>query len=182
MWCSSTPGNHVVAVPEVYRGSVHSVVIRSAEVFREVVRSNAPPIIVVLNHPSGDPTPSEEDIRVTGQIIEAGKLPDIEILDHLVVAQNGFISLKEKDLGFELRPFPPSAAPPACCDVVAKRDQRGRGGLAAACIPPGLLSSSHGGNDSIPRHVRTLSTTFHTFNSCPSDHSVTPGSVCGNVE
>lgn len=62
---------------------------------------------MVHNHPSGDPTPSEEDIRVTGQLIEAGKLLDIQVPYHLVVAQNGFIRLKEKGLGFELRPFHP---------------------------------------------------------------------------
>ena len=93
--------NQVLAIPEVYRGNVHSAVIRGAEVFREAVRSNAPAIIVVHNHPSGDPTPSEEDVRVTKQLVEAGKLLDIELLDHLVVAQSGFISLKEKGLGFD---------------------------------------------------------------------------------
>jgi DNA repair protein RadC len=56
---------------------------------------------VVHNHPSGDPTPSEEDIRVTEQLVEACKLLDIEVLDHLVMAQNGFISLQEKGLGFK---------------------------------------------------------------------------------
>lgn len=64
----------------MYRGSVNSAVIRGSEVFREAVRSNAPAIIVVHNHPSGDPTPSEEDIRVTEQLVEAGKLLDIEVL------------------------------------------------------------------------------------------------------
>ena len=93
--------NQVLAIPEVYRGNVNSAVVRAAEVFRDAVRSNAPAIIVVHNHPSGDPTPSEEDVRVTEQLVEAGKLLDIEVLDHLVVAQNGFISLKEKGLGFE---------------------------------------------------------------------------------
>ena len=93
--------NQVLAIPEVYRGNVNSAVIRGAEVFREAVRSNAPAIIVVHNHASGDPTPSEEDVRVTEQLLEAGELLDIELLDHLVVAQNGFISMKETGLGFE---------------------------------------------------------------------------------
>ena len=93
--------NQVMAIPEVYRGNLSSAVLRGGEVFREAVRSNCPAIIVVHNHPSGDPTPSQEDIRVTEQLIEAGKLLDIEVLDHVIVAQNGFLSLKEKGLGFE---------------------------------------------------------------------------------
>jgi len=93
--------NQVLAIPEAYRGNVNSAVIRAGEVFREAVRSNAPAVIVVHNHPSGDPTPSEEDVRVTEQLVEAGKLLDIEVLDHLVMTQNGFISLKEKGLGFD---------------------------------------------------------------------------------
>ena len=84
--------NQVLAIPEVYQGNVNSAVVRAGEVFREAVRSNAPAIIVVYNHPSGDPTPSEEDVWVTEQLVEAGKPLDIEVLDHLVVAQNGFIS------------------------------------------------------------------------------------------
>jgi DNA repair protein RadC len=93
--------NQVLAIPEVYKGNVSSAVVRPGEVFREAVRSNAPAVIVVHNHPSGDPTPSQEDIQITGQLIDAGKLLDVEVLDHVVVAQNGFISLKEKGLGFE---------------------------------------------------------------------------------
>ncbi|MBI2855318.1 MAG: hypothetical protein HYX93_00545, partial [Chloroflexi bacterium] len=93
--------NQVMAIPEVYRSNVNSAVIRAGEVFREAVRSNATAIIVVHNHPSGDPTPSQEDVRVTAQLVEAGKLLDIEVLDHIVIAQNGFISLKEKRMGFE---------------------------------------------------------------------------------
>jgi len=93
--------NQVLAIPEVYRENVNSAVIRAGEVLREAVRSNAPAIIIVHNHPSGDPTPSQDDVLVTEQLVEAGRLLDIEVLDHLVVAQNGFVSLKEKGLGFE---------------------------------------------------------------------------------
>jgi DNA repair protein RadC len=56
---------------------------------------------VVHNHPSGDPTPSAEDIQVTEQIVEAGRLLDIEVLDHLIIGQQRFVSLKEKGLGFD---------------------------------------------------------------------------------
>ena len=92
-----------MAIPEVYRGNVNSAVVRAGEVFRDAVRSNAPAIIVVHNHPSGDPTPSKEDVWVTEQLVESGKLLDIDVLDHLVGAQNVFISLKEKGLGFGYR-------------------------------------------------------------------------------
>ena len=92
--------NQVMAVPEVYRGSVNTSLIRASELFREAVRENCPAIIVVHNHPSGDPTPSAEDVQVTEQIVAAGKLLDIEVLDHLIVGQQSYASLKERGLGF----------------------------------------------------------------------------------
>ena len=92
--------NQVLAVREVYRGNVSSAVIRAGEVFRDAIRENAPSIIVVHNHPSGDPTPSDDDVRVTGQLVAAGKLLDIELLDHIILAQRGLVSLKERGLGF----------------------------------------------------------------------------------
>ncbi|MBI2846696.1 MAG: DNA repair protein RadC [Chloroflexi bacterium] len=92
--------NQVIAIPEVYKGSVNTSLIRVGEVFREAVRENCPAIIVVHNHPSGDPTPSKEDVGVTEQLLEAGRLLDIEVLDHLVIGQQKYVSLKEKGLGF----------------------------------------------------------------------------------
>ncbi len=92
--------NHVLDAPVLYRGSVHSSVIRIAEVFREAVRQNAVAIIAVHNHPSGDPTPSPEDVRVTRDLVKAGELLDIEVLDHLVIVRDDYVSLKEKGLGF----------------------------------------------------------------------------------
>jgi len=92
--------NQVVAVPEVYKGSVSTSLIRTSELFREAVRENCPAIIVVHNHPSGDPTPSPEDVEVTKQIVAAGKVLDIEVLDHLIVGQQRYTSLKEQGLGF----------------------------------------------------------------------------------
>ena len=94
--------NQVVARREIYIGTVNSSAVRPAEVLRPAVRENAPSIIVVHNHPSGDPTPSPEDVAVTRDLIAAGKLMDIELLDHLVIGQGGrFVSLKEKGLGFD---------------------------------------------------------------------------------
>jgi DNA repair protein RadC len=92
--------NQVMGIPEVYRGSVNTSLIRVAELFREAVRENCPALIVVHNHPSGDPTPSAEDIAVTEQMVAAGKLLDIEVLDHLVIGGQRYVSLKERGVGF----------------------------------------------------------------------------------
>jgi DNA repair protein RadC len=93
--------NHVLATPTVYSGSLHTTVIRVGELFREAVRQNCAAMIVVHNHPSGDPSPSPEDVAVTREIVQAGKLLDIDVLDHLVIgAGDKFVSLKERGLGF----------------------------------------------------------------------------------
>lgn len=92
--------NYVLRVATVYTGSLNTAVVRVGEVFREAIRANAASIIVVHNHPSGDPTPSPEDVRVTEMLIEAGKLLDIAVLDHVVIGRNRFVSLKERGLGF----------------------------------------------------------------------------------
>jgi len=92
--------NQVIAITEVYRGNVSSSVVRASEVFREAVRENCPAIIVVHNHPSGDPAPSPEDVKVTQQIVDAGKTLDIEVLDHIIIGRHSFVSLKEKGEGF----------------------------------------------------------------------------------
>ena len=94
--------NQVVARRTIYIGTVNSSAVRPAEVLRPAIRENAPSIIVAHNHPSGDPTPSPEDISVTRDLAAAGKLMDIELLDHLIIGQGGrFTSLKEKRLGFD---------------------------------------------------------------------------------
>ena len=92
--------NQVLAMPEVYKGSVNTTQVRLSELFREAIRAVCPAIIVVHNHPSGDPTPSHDDIEMTRQLIEAGKLLDIDVLDHIVIASQGVVSLRERGLGF----------------------------------------------------------------------------------
>lgn len=92
--------NQVINIQPVYKGNVNTSVIRVNEIFRHAIRENCPALVVVHNHPSGDPTPSQEDINVTKQMVEAGKLLEIEVLDHLVIGQQKFVSLKEKGLGF----------------------------------------------------------------------------------
>ncbi len=94
--------NQVLSAPEVYVGSLNTSVVRVAELFREAIRQNAAAVIVVHNHPSGDPTPSNEDIQVTRQIAEAGQLLDIDVLDHLVIGHQRYVSLKERGLGFRV--------------------------------------------------------------------------------
>jgi len=92
--------NRVMETAEVYKGSVNSSQIRIGEVFKEAIRKNASAVIVIHNHPSGDPTPSPDDVAVTRAIVQAGKLLDVEVLDHLVIGQGKWVSLKERGLGF----------------------------------------------------------------------------------
>jgi DNA repair protein RadC len=92
--------NRVLETAEVYKGSVSSSQIRVGEVFKEAIRKNASALVVIHNHPSGDPTPSPDDVAVTRAIVQAGKLLDVEVLDHLVIGQGKWISLKERGLGF----------------------------------------------------------------------------------
>ena len=92
--------NQVLGVHTVYRGSVNTSLVRVGELFREAVRQNCPALVVAHNHPSGDPTPSPDDVAMTKQAVEAGRLLDIEVLDHLVIAHQRFVSLKERGQGF----------------------------------------------------------------------------------
>src|SRR5579884_229969 len=93
--------NRVIGRPRpIYRGSLNSTQVRVADLFREAVRENAAAIVIAHNHPSGDPTPSPEDVKVTREILQGGKLLDVELLDHLVIGRRGFVSLKQRGLGF----------------------------------------------------------------------------------
>ena len=92
--------NRVLETVEVYKGSVNSSQVRVGELFKEAIRTNASAVIVIHNHPSGDPTPSPDDVAVTRAIVQAGKLLDVDVLDHLVIGQGKWVSLKERGLGF----------------------------------------------------------------------------------
>lgn len=92
--------NRVLGIETIYRGSLNSSQVRVGELFKAAIRQNAASLIVVHNHPSGDPTPSPEDIALTRAIVQSGQLLDIEALDHLVIGQMRYISLKERGLGF----------------------------------------------------------------------------------
>ena len=92
--------SRVLAIPTVYVGSLHSTSVRVAEVFREGIARNCAALILVHNHPSGDPTPSPEDISLTEQVVQAGALLDIDVLDHLVIGQQRYVSMRRQGLGF----------------------------------------------------------------------------------
>jgi len=92
--------NRVKSLVVVYKGSVNSSQVRVGEVFRQAVAENAPAILIFHNHPSSDPTQSPDDVAVTRAIVQAGKLLDIDVLDHIIVCKEKFVSLKERGLGF----------------------------------------------------------------------------------
>ena len=89
--------NRVMGQHLVYQGNVSSSQVRAAEVFREAVIEGAPKVILAHNHPSGDPEPSNEDIQITGFLREAGRILNIEVLDHLVVGHESVVSLRARD-------------------------------------------------------------------------------------
>lgn len=91
-----TTKNNVISVIDASVGSLNSSIVHPREVFKDAVRRSAAAIIIVHNHPSGDPTPSGEDITTTKRINEAGKILGINLLDHIIIGENRFISLKEE--------------------------------------------------------------------------------------
>lgn len=88
--------NIVTAINTVSIGSLNSSIVHPREVFKMLILSNAASFIIAHNHPSGDPAPSTEDINVTKRLNECGKLLGIELLDHIIIGDNDFVSLKEK--------------------------------------------------------------------------------------
>ena len=86
--------NVVTARSTVYAGNLAGSSVRVGEVFRDAVRRQAAAVVVVHNHPSGDPTPSADDLRITAELAEAGRLLDIELLDHVVIGADGWVSLR----------------------------------------------------------------------------------------
>jgi len=93
--------NRVIGEPVlIYRGSLNSSLVRVAELFRAAIQANAASILAAHCHPSGDPTPSPEDVAITRAIVQAGQLLDITCLDHLIIGRGRFVSLKSRGLGF----------------------------------------------------------------------------------
>ena len=94
MICLNTK-NRVIGVFEISHGNVNSSIVGTREIFQKALLANAVSIILMHNHPSGDPSPSREDIEVTHRIVEAGKIIGIEVLDHIIIGDR-YTSLKEK--------------------------------------------------------------------------------------
>ena len=87
--------NRLVSLSEVYKGTVNQAQVRVAEVFREAIRQNTPNVILVHNHPSGDPSPSPDDVKLTKSLVEVGKQLDILLLDHIIIGDRRYASLQE---------------------------------------------------------------------------------------
>jgi DNA repair protein RadC len=93
--------NHVLRVVTVYQGNVSASLVRVGELYRDAVRLNAAGIILVHNHPSGDPTPSPDDLHLTAEALAAGRVLDIALLDHLVIGHDAFVSLRDRGVSFD---------------------------------------------------------------------------------
>ena len=90
--------NHVLKTPVISVGSLNASIVHPRELFREAINASAAAVIVAHNHPSGDPTPSPEDVSLTRKLVEAGKILDIPVLDHVVLGDGKYISFKEKGI------------------------------------------------------------------------------------
>ena len=90
--------NHVIALTPVSEGSLNASIVHPRELFQRAILGNCASVILAHNHPSGDPNPSPEDLELTRKLAEAGKLLDIAVLDHVILGDGSFVSLKERGL------------------------------------------------------------------------------------
>lgn len=95
--------NVAIEVLTVYQGNVAASVVRIGELFRDAVRRNANGLILVHNHPSGDPTPSPDDLHLTAEAVAAGRLLDVAVLDHLIIGHDAYVSLRDRGVAFAER-------------------------------------------------------------------------------
>lgn len=95
--------NTVIGQERVYQGNVSAALVRVGELFRDAIHRHAAGIILVHNHPSGDPTPSPDDLHLTAEAIAAGRLLDLPVLDHVIVAASGHVSLRDRGIPFDRR-------------------------------------------------------------------------------
>jgi DNA repair protein RadC len=92
--------NRVIKIERLYQGSLNSSSVRIGELFKAALVNNAASIILAHNHPSGDPSPSPEDVALTRAAQQSGRILDVDVLDHIVIGNNRFVSMKDKGLGF----------------------------------------------------------------------------------
>jgi len=90
--------NRVIAVPEISRGGLSSSIVHPREVFREAIRRSSAAVILVHNHPSGDPTPSADDLNITKKLVKSGEIIGIKVVDHIIIAGDKYTSFKEENL------------------------------------------------------------------------------------
>ena len=98
--------NVVLGVQTVYVGNVSTALVRVGELFRDAIRRHASGLILVHNHPSGDPTPSPDDLHLTAETIAAGRLLDVAVLDHLIIGQDAYVSLRDRGVAFDRKAVP----------------------------------------------------------------------------
>jgi len=90
--------NHPINIQTISIGSLDSSIVHPREVFKEAISASAASVIFVHNHPSGDPEPSEDDIKLTRRLVEAGEIVGIEVLDHIVICDRDYLSMKARNL------------------------------------------------------------------------------------
>jgi DNA repair protein RadC len=92
------PRNKIIRISTISIGTLNASLVHPREVFKDAIVHSAASVVLAHNHPSGDPEPSEDDVTITKRLIEAGKILGIEVIDHIIIAKNGFFSFKEKGL------------------------------------------------------------------------------------
>ena len=90
--------NKIISLEDISVGSLNSSIVHPREIYNLAVKKSAAAVILVHNHPSGDPTPSREDLEVTKRLVEAGKILGINVLDHIIIGEGRYLSFKEKGL------------------------------------------------------------------------------------
>lgn len=90
--------NQIIRIDEISVGTLNASIVHPRDVFKAAIKRNSNSIILIHNHPSGDPTPSNEDINITNRLVDAGNLIGIKVLDHIIIGDNRYVSFKEKNL------------------------------------------------------------------------------------
>ncbi len=95
------PRNKIIGISTISIGTLNASLVHPREVFKDAITHSAASVVLAHNHPSGDPEPSEDDLKITKRLIEAGKILGIEVMDHIIIAKNGFLSFKERGLSLD---------------------------------------------------------------------------------